>query len=187
MNLTKQKQQDHHNQSSPHNPEEVRPEDINRAARSISDGPVGLAYHRPQAWAQPHTCYGNVLEMMRREGGVGQSGWMFLIRMRAGVGYYIIATPHAVWRPPHDNILVDVTPHPDPKHAPVMQNGDVVFLVDNNANMVEVTDDVALSPPLRLFAVGDSPALVEYVAGKNEKYADEFEREKRNALEHAGR
>ena len=160
--------------------------DIDRFARSISSGPLGLAHHRPQPWASPHTCYNNASEMASREGGCIRCGWTFHVRTRPGIGDYVFATPHAVWHSPHDLSLVDVTPHPDPHHAPVMQDGSVLFLVDESAAPVGVTDDVILSLPLRFFAVGNSPALVEYVAALNALAVADFERDKRKVLATTG-
>lgn len=163
---------------------EVSSEAINRFARSISDGPLGLVHHRPQKWAEPHLCYNNVSEMVEREGGRGQSGWLFYIRTRPGVGNYVFAQPHAVWYK-RDGSLVDVTPHRDPEHLPVIVDGSVLFLVDSAADPVGVADGEFLSPPLRFCAAGDSPTLKQYVAELNEKSAADFEREKKAILARA--
>ncbi|WP_141592236.1 hypothetical protein [Myxococcus sp. AB056] len=162
---------------------DVSDTDLRRIAHTISSGPLGVAFYRPQPWAKLHGCYDNVMEMISREGGDRFCGWMFHLRARPGVGHYFLATPHAVWRPPHDTRIVDVTPHPESKHRPIMRLGGVVFLVDSNASPVVITDKVSLSPPLRFFAVGDSPALVKYVAELTEQEVANFERDKRNALE----
>ena len=156
--------------------------DINRIARSISTGPMGLAHHRPQHWASPHHCYNNAMGMVSREGGRVRCGWTFHVRTKPGVGDYVVCTPHAVWHNPRDLSLVDVTPHPNPFHAPEMQDGSVVFLVNKAAEPVVVTDNVILSPALRFFAVGDSLALAEYVAELNAQAVSDFERDKRDAL-----
>lgn len=161
--------------------------DIDRIARSISTGPMGLVHHRPQHWASPHNCYNNAMGMVSREGGRVRCGWTFHVRTKPGVGDYVFCTPHAVWHNPRDLSLVDVTPHPNSFHAPEMQDGGVMFLVDEAAEPVVVTDDVILSPPLRFFAVGDSPALAEYVAELNAQAVSDFEREKRDALMNTGR
>jgi hypothetical protein len=52
-----------------------------------------------------------------------------------------------------------------------MQDGSVLFLIDGTADPVVVTADVIISPPLRFFAVGDAPAVVDYVASLNERAA----------------
>lgn len=167
-------------QSSTTDPGGFSTEDINRVARSIGDGPMGLAHHRPQPWALPSSCFDNVQEMVRRNGGRGLSAWMFHPRMRPSVGRYVVATPHAVWHNPHDGSLVDVTPHPDELHAPIIQRGGVLVLIDSGADPVFIDDGVFLSPPLRFFAIGDSPTLAEYVSQLNERAVTDFEREKQS-------
>lgn len=185
QHLAKEKDRMRREQSSANDSGGASLEDIKRIASSISNGPLGLAHHRPQPWAEPNACYDNVLKMVSREGGTGQSGWTFHIRTRPGVGHYVFAQPHAVWHNTDNGSLVDVTPHRDPKHLPVMQHGDhgdVLILVDSAADPVAVADKVFISPPLRFFAIGDSSALREYVAGLNERASADFERDKQDAL-----
>jgi hypothetical protein len=66
-----------------------------------------------------------------------------------------------------------------------MQDGGVLFLVDGGADPVGIADGVFISPPLRFFAVGASPALAEYVAGLNERADADVEREKLDAATRA--
>ncbi|WP_163787442.1 hypothetical protein [Myxococcus vastator] len=160
---------------------------IMQVARSVSSGPLGWIDHRPNPGAKAHECYNNAQDMTNQAGGRVMPGWSFHLRFRPGVGSYLFTTPHAVWVPPDGDAPVDVTPYPEPFHAPVMDNGRVLFLGDLDADIVPIADGIYLSPPLRAFAIGGSPALAKYVAERNEKFTGDFESEKRAALARAGR
>jgi len=63
--------------------------------------------------------------------------------------------------------------------------GRVLFLVDSAADPVPVEGGGFISPPLRFFAIGNSPALVEYVGELNQKAVADFERDKQAAAARA--
>lgn len=138
---------------------------IKEFAATISRQPIGLAYHRPEPWASVLCCFANAAEKVRREGrGMVRYGWTFHYRVAEGKGGYLFATHHAVWNLP-EGWLVDVTPfHEDPKHHPHTHGGDVLFLVDDAAHPVIIGGEMT-ALPLRYFALGDDPRLLEYVDG----------------------
>jgi hypothetical protein len=72
---------------------------------------------------------------------------------------YLIAVNHAVWHA-SDMGLSDVTPfHSDPKHHPIVVNGDVVlFLVDSNATPLR-NEQVGLALPSWFFPLTDDAAM----------------------------
>jgi hypothetical protein len=88
---------------------------------------------------------------------------------------YLIAVHHAVWHSPPGQ-LVDVTPlHDDPKHQPISPGGDVLFLVDRNAQPIAA--GVTVGPrPSRFYALDADERLVAYVRGlqdaEDEAYRD---------------
>jgi hypothetical protein len=161
-------------------------EEVVQLARRVSNGrPLGWADHRPQPGAEFRNCYDNAREMARREGGDVVIGWSFHLRFKPGVGRYVFTTPHAVWLSPHDGTIADVTPYPNPHHAPVMKDGKVLFLGDKDSEPVFITDSAAISQPLRFFTLDDSPKLATYVAELNAQEVAKFEREKQEALARA--
>ena len=133
-------------------------------ARAISQGPLGLALHRPQSWAQPTRCFENATRQAELQGGRALFGWMFHYRVVAdipGPGY-LIAAHHAVWHIPNGQ-LVDVTPfHVDPKHHPIAPGGDVLFLVDSDARPVAVGSNITARPS-RFHAIDRDERLVAHV------------------------
>jgi len=122
---------------APPNAFDVRPH-LEAFARTISPGPLGLAFHRPEPWATPTRCFENAIRQAEQKGGRALFGWKFHYRIVGdipGPGY-LIAGHHAVWHAPTGQ-LVDVTPlHDDPKHRPISPSGDVLFLVDTNAQPI---------------------------------------------------
>jgi hypothetical protein len=145
----------------------VEREDIMRVARQVSDGPMGLAFLRPEPWAEPRWCMHNVREKVELDGGRARYGWTFNIR-RGPAGPYITLAHHAVWNTP-DGKLVDVTPlDPDPRVHPVMEDGHTLILVDFNAEPVATR--IGPAPlPSRSFPMTNSPELAHYVAEWNER------------------
>jgi hypothetical protein len=79
---------------------------------------------------------------------------------------YIYATHHAVWHAPPDGRLVDVTPYPEEKHRPIQPSGCTLFLVDSAAQPIRTENQIA-PLPLKFFALGDDPALAEYLEKLN--------------------
>jgi hypothetical protein len=151
----------------------VEREDITRVARQVSDGPIGLAYLRPEPWAEPRWCMHNVRKKVELDGGRARYGWTFNIR-RGPAGPYITLAHHAVWNSPNGT-LVDVTPlDPDPRVRPAMENGDTLFLVDFNAEPVATR--IGPAPlPSRSFPMNDDPELARYVAEWNSRERREME------------
>lgn len=142
---------------------DVRPY-LEAFARTISREPLGLAFHRPEAWATPTRCFENAIRQAEQQGGRALFGWMFHYRVVgeiSGLGY-LIAVHHAVWHAPTGQ-LVDVTPlHDDPKHRPISPGGDVLFLVDTNARPV-VVGSIVGPRPSRFHALDADERLVAYV------------------------
>ena len=109
---------------------------IQTIAPFISSDPLSGARHLPKSSAAPTECFSNASRKARQNGGSELYGWMFHVRgLATSRGrHYLIAVNHAVWHAP-DKSLIDVTPfHSDPKHRPIVVNGDVVvFLVDRRS------------------------------------------------------
>ena len=147
---------------------------IDSVARSISSGPIGLAKHKPEPWAEPLQCFENVGRMVEQKGGRVLHGWTFHVRFAEnlpGLPPYLYVTHHAVWHAPPKGELIDVTPYPDERHRPIGQGGDAIFLVDYDAKPVRSPTQIA-PLPLRFFAIGDDPKLSAYVAelNRNERH-----------------
>jgi len=147
----------------------ISKEEIDTIARTIGDGPIGLAHHEPDDGAEAHRCFENATMKVTRDGGQVMFGWTFhsrLVENIPGPGY-LFAAHHAVWHAP-DGRLVDVTPHPDPKHRPLGPDGSILFLVDRNAVPVQTGNQVA-PRPTRFFARDADPRLLTYVEELNRK------------------
>jgi hypothetical protein len=150
----------------------IRRTEIEKIARSISDGPVSLAKHAPEVGADAHRCFENAARKAERDGGQVMFGWTFHSRVVddiPGPGY-LFASHHAVWHAP-DGRLVDVTPHPDPKHKPLGSDGSIIFLVDRKAHPVRTGNQIA-PLPMRFFARNADPQLTAYVDELNLKEND---------------
>jgi hypothetical protein len=83
---------------------------IQAFASTISVQPLGLVAYRPEDWALPTMCFGNVIEKIRRSGGRLQPGWFFQCRAveHLSGARYLIAVHHAVWHST-DGALLDLT------------------------------------------------------------------------------
>lgn len=150
----------------------VSKKELDTVARSIGDGPIGLAHHEPEEKAQAHRCFENVADKVARDGGKGMFGWTFhsrIVESIPGPGYLFV-THHAVWHAP-DGRLVDVTPYPDAKHQPLGPEGSIIFLVDPASQPVRTGNQVA-PLPLRFFARDADPRLVAYVNELNRNEGD---------------
>ncbi len=137
--------------------------DIERFARHIGDGPIGLIHHRPEPDALPTFCFANVAQKVSRDGGRAVTGWMFQVRrVEALTSEYLTAIHHAIWNAP-DGSTVDVTPfHAEARHHPVTIEGSVFFLVDPTAAPITINGAQA-SLPMRFFALSADPALAEHL------------------------
>ena len=127
---------------------------IDTVAPTISAQPLGLAYHRPESWADASRCFENVSRKGSRDGGRTQFGWTFHLRFVEDIpdASYLFLTHHAVWHAP-DGHLVNVTPYPDPKHHPLPRPGaDILFLVDDKALPVRNRNIIA-PLPLQFFTL----------------------------------
>lgn len=144
---------------------------LDDVAAQISEGPMGLAYHRPEIWAEPTRCFENATRKVNESGGRTIYGWTFHIRFAEKVDGnppYLYVTHHAVWHNPNGE-LVDVTPYPDERHKPYTPtNGSILFLVDYAAKPVVSSNQVA-PLPLRFFPIGNDAALKQYVRKLNEQ------------------
>lgn len=130
------------------------------------------ARQKPEPGAQPQQCFNNVDLVMDRRGGTKVFGWTphwRLVRSEPGPGYLFL-THHAVWRSPV-GMHVDVTPYPDPKHAPLsLKAGYTPLIVDMIAQPVS-----NLSLPLRFIALDiNNPEIVAYVADLNAREAESY-------------
>jgi hypothetical protein len=147
---------------------------IDAIAPTISAQPLGLAYHRPESWADSSRCFENVSRKVAQDGGRTQFGWTFHLRFAEQIPdvAYLFLTHHAVWHAP-DGGLVNVTPYPDPKHHPLPSPGsDILFLVDDKAEPVR-SGNIIAPLPLRFFALYGDERLTAYVERLN---AEEEER-----------
>jgi hypothetical protein len=118
---------------------EISGDEIIRQLLEFSEeiGAIGLyrAAYNPQDWARPTECFSNALSMVESSRGSVLYGWMFHFRKsdRLSNGSYLIAVNHAVWNAP-DRKIIDVTPlHEEQAHHPIIIDGSILFLVDENA------------------------------------------------------
>src|ERR1700722_16549739 len=84
---------------------------------------------------------------------------MFLVRRVERLdSEYLMAIHHPIWNAP-DGKTFDVTPfHSEPLHHPILINGAVLFLVDRNANPLDIRG--AMAPlPIKFFSSSDDPEL----------------------------
>src|SRR6266545_3012461 len=103
---------------------------VKAIAPTVSGQPLGLAYHRPESWADAARCFENAARKVSQDGGRTQFGWTFHLRFVEDIpgAAYLFLTHHAVWNA-LDGRLVNVTPYPDPKHYPLPSPGaDFLFL-----------------------------------------------------------
>jgi hypothetical protein len=130
-------------------------------ATKISNGPFGIALHKPEPWAEQAMCFANVLTKIERDGGDCVCGWMFQLKV-PDIGKYFIAIHHAVWRAA-DGHLFDVTPlHGEKNNHPLMEDGGTLFLVDQRA--LPVRTKRLLAPlPSKFFGLSDSTELTVYL------------------------
>lgn len=144
---------------------------INAFAASISSEPIGLAYHKPEKYAEHTRCFENSIKKMSLDGGAVQFGWIFSHRFPGNLKNskgYLMATHHAVWYST-DGSLIDVTPlNPDPKHQPFRPNGNILFLMDSKAEPVIIGNYIA-PRPIIFYPVEDEVNLVSYVKKLNER------------------
>jgi hypothetical protein len=146
----------------------LTPATIEGVARQVSSQRVGLAFHKPEAWALPTNCFRNVERKVVESGGRAQFGWTFHHRLAEkipGLPLYLYLTHHAVWVDPEGR-LVDVTPYQDPRHEPIGKDGDPLFLMDDSAKPVPVAGQPA-PLPLRFFAVDSGLELAQYIEELN--------------------
>ncbi len=156
---------------------------IKEFASKISDQPLGLAHHRPDASAKHTNCIANALAVREKYGGSVCYGWYFLYRMSPVFGDYLIGTHHAVWHNPNDLTLVDVTPfHPEEELRPIITpNRDLLFLVDDKAQPISI-ENIILPLPSRFHPLRPDSELESYIAKLqreeyefyNKKYSTEF-------------
>jgi hypothetical protein len=152
---------------------------IKAFAPRISSEPLSGAAHAPDASAQPTQCFANAQRKAQTDGGQVLCGWMFNYREVAslpGPGY-VIAVNHAVWLAP-DKRLIDVTPfHGDPKHHPIVVNGNaVLFLVDTSASPLSSGHN-GLPLPSWFFAITADKAMAAHVTKLTEDELDYWEKQ----------
>jgi hypothetical protein len=139
---------------------------IRAIAPTVSRDPLSGAVHAPEASATQTQCFANVQRKVQQDGGSALCGWMFNYREVAAIPGpgYLIAVNHAVWLAP-DKRLVDVTPfHSDPKHHPIVVNGNaVLFLIDESAAPLMGGHD-GLALPSWFFPLTGDKAMAAHVA-----------------------
>ncbi len=152
---------------------------IRAIAPRISNEPLAGARHEPDTSALPTQCFSNAQRKAQQAGGGVLFGWMFNYRevvALPGPGY-LIGVNHAVWRAP-DNKLIDVTPfHSDPKHHPIVVNGNaVLFLIDSTATPLR-NEHVGLALPSWFFPLTHDEAMAAHVAELESKELEEWEKQ----------
>jgi hypothetical protein len=153
-------------------------ERIQTIAPKISGEPLAGAHYAPEASASPTQCFSNAQRKAQQAGGRVLYGWMFQYREVAalpGRGYLLVVH-HGVWHAP-DKKLIDVTPfHSDPKHHPIVVNGDaVLFLIDSSATPLR-NEHVGLALPSWFFPLTDDEAVATHVARLASKELFEWEK-----------
>ena len=137
---------------------------VSAFAATISQQPLGLAHHCPQDGAVADDCMGNVTAFLNEHDGAIRYGWCFYVRTVEDAGHFLVAANHAVWHNPQDGHLVNLTPYdPDPARQPVTHQGELLFLVDDDATPVESGDQYKMQPR-KYFPIGDDASLLSYVA-----------------------
>ncbi len=151
---------------------------IGTIAPTISSGPLSGALHAPEISASPTECFSNAQRKAQRAGGGVLYGWMFHYRVVAVMTTpgYLIAVNHAVWHAP-DKRLIDTTPfHSDPKHRPIVVNGNaVLFLIDNSAPPL-TSGQGGLALPSWFFLTDDK-AMTAHVAKLTADELDGWEKQ----------
>jgi hypothetical protein len=147
-------------------------------APRISREPLAGAHHKPDASASPNQCFSNAERKAQQSGGWVLYGWMFRaggLAALPGRGC-LIAVNHAVWLTP-DKTFIDVSPfHSDPKHHPIVLNGDiVVFLIDSSATPLR-NDNAGLALPSWFFPLTEDEAVAEHVTELASKELVEWEK-----------
>ena len=152
---------------------------IQAIAPQISRDPLSGARHAPESWATTTQCFANAERKAIEAGGTMLPGWFFHFRDVATLPgrSYIIAVHHAVWLAP-DKKLIDVTPfHSDPKHRPLVVNGDaVLFLVDQDAVPLK-SATAGLALPSWFFPMTDDRDLAVHVARTEADELDSWEKQ----------
>jgi hypothetical protein len=148
-------------------------------SKTISNQELGLVYHRPDPSAIATNCFANVLSCIELHGGRIKFGWYFNSRI-SQFGEYIFATHHAVWLDGENGFLIDFTPfHQDKKHHPLTIEGNILFLLDDNAQPLKLRN-LLIPLPLKFFAIAEEPSLKEYIYNLQEReykfYRDVFNR-----------
>lgn len=146
-------------------PQKIDPQKLLKTfAKSISSQALGPIVHSPELFAEVNICYDNVKRKVDLHGGNIQYGWTFVHRLTANfqsIGYFM-ATHHAVWRAPNDQ-LIDITPfHTDIKHQPYAPDGRLYFLVDDKAQPVRI-GQIDAPLPLKFFPLNDGKKLLFYI------------------------
>lgn len=151
---------------------------ISKFAKTISSEQLGLIFHKPTTESKPTHCFENVMRFVEKNGGEIIYGWYFLNRMNPYYGEYLIATHHAVWYNPKGS-LDDITPfHSDSKHHPIIQNGEIVFLMDCKAKPIQY-GSIIIPLPLKFYAPNDDPKINSYVISLQKKEFDFYWKEYR--------
>jgi hypothetical protein len=155
---------------------------LSKFAATISQGPLGVVEHEPEAGAQAMNSIQNVLLRLKREGGSPFYGWVFLDRESVH-GPYLIALHHTIWNPAGGIAPIDISPfHDDPKYQPFCPTpGKLLFLADAAAQPKMIGG--AISPlPSKFFPVTDDPNLVAYVEQLNTEEQTHFQKLTENAF-----
>jgi hypothetical protein len=143
---------------------------LDAIAADMGGKQIMSARQQPEADAKPQQCFANVDRKVAREGGLKVFGWTpHWRRVEAipGPGYLFL-THHAVWVS-RDGLVVDVTPYPDAKHAPLSLNPDYSPVIID----MDAVPNGSVSLPLRFIALDENNSeLIAYVAELNAKEAE---------------
>ena len=145
---------------------------LDTIAADMGGNRIMSARQQPEGDAKPQQCFANVDRKVARDGGLKVFGWTPHWRRVAAIPGpgYLFPTQHAVWVS-SDGLVVDVTPYPEGKHAPLSLNpGFSPIIIDMSA-----APNGNVSLPLRFIPLDDDNAdLVTYVAELNAKETEHY-------------
>ena len=152
-------------------------QNIENFAKLINSQQLIFVKHSPVHDAKYKFCLKNVALHIEQFGGKPKCGWRFRHHEPKDMPqqYYLTAEHHCIWL--NNDILLDITPLPQDKALyPLMNQGNHIFLPDNNAD--PIWNKVTLAPlPTQYYAIGDNQFLKEHVNALQEKEWETYQKE----------